>query len=150
MRWTSKRRVASLESRYRSKFEQRVAEKLDELKVPYEYESHRIEYEVPSRKSKYLPDFRLPNGIVIEAKGRFDAPDRAKHILIKAQHPEIDIRFCFMNAKTRLYKGSPTTYASWCDKHGFKYCEKFVPLEWVKERAKNDTSSTKSSKASKA
>lgn len=135
MTWTSKGyRRASLESKYRSRFEQRVAEKLDELEVAYEYEKHKLEYEVPARKAKYTPDFRLPNGIIVEAKGRFDADDRAKHLLVKAHHPDKDIRFCFQNARTRLYKGSPTTYAMWCDKHGFKYCEKFIPLEWIKEK----------------
>jgi hypothetical protein len=123
-------------STYRSRFEQRVAEKLEEQRVPYEYEKHKIEYQVPSRTSKYLPDFKLPNQIYIEAKGRFDAPDRAKHILIKEQHPEIDIRFVFMNSKTKLYKGSPTTYASWCNKHGFQFAEKFVPHDWIKEKPK--------------
>ena len=126
-----------LESRYRSRFEQRVAEKLEERKVPYEYETFKIEYEVPSRKAKYLPDFRLPNAIVVEAKGRFVAADRAKHLWIKAQHPDIDIRFVFQNSANKLYRGSPTTYAMWCEKHGFKYADKEVPVHWIKERPKN-------------
>lgn len=150
MKWTSKRRAASLDnSRYRSKFEEKVAESLEEQNVPYEYESHKIEYEVPSRKAKYTPDFRLPNNIIVEAKGLFDASDRAKHLLIKAQHPEIDIRFCFQRASTRLRKGSPTSYAMWCEKHGFKYCEKTIPEEWIKESA-SDTTGTESLKASEA
>ena len=102
--------------------------------MAYEYEKHKLEYTVPSRKAKYTPDFRLPNGIIIEAKGLFDATDRAKHILVKAEHPDVDIRFCFMNSRTKLYKGSPTTYAMWCEKHGFKYCDKFIPLDWIKEK----------------
>ena len=81
MTWTSKRRhTPRLESRYRSRFEQRVAEALEGHKVSYEYESFKIEYEVPSRRAKYTPDFRLPNGIIVEAKGLWDAADRAPQL----------------------------------------------------------------------
>lgn len=138
MTWTSKRRRSPrLETRYRSRFEQRVAEGLEERKVPYEYETFKIEYEVPARKAKYLPDFRLPNGIIVEAKGRFEAKDRAKHLWIKTQHPELDIRFVFQNSSNKLYRGSPTTYAMWCERFGFKYCDKQVPVHWIKERPKH-------------
>ncbi len=59
--------------------------------------------------------------------------DRAKHLLVKAQHPNLDLRFVFSRSKAPLYKGSPTTYAMWCDKHGFKYADKDVPDAWLKE-----------------
>lgn len=135
MTWTSKRRFTPrLESRYRSRFEQRVAEALEKHKVAYEYESFKIEYEVPSRSAKYTPDFRLPNGIIVEAKGLWDAADRAKHLWIKAQHPNLDIRFVFQNPRNKLYRGSPTTYAMWCEKWGFKYADKEIPIHWIKER----------------
>lgn len=135
MSWTSKRRAKpTLESRYRSRFEARVAASLEAHGCAYEYETFKVEYEVPARRAKYLPDFRLPNGIIIEAKGRFEAKDRAKHLWIKAQNPDLDIRFCFQNANNRLYRGSPTTYAMWCGKYGFTYCEKEVPLSWIKEK----------------
>lgn len=98
-----------------------------------EYEAFKIEYTKPERKAKYMPDFRLPNGIVIETKGRFEVEDRQKHILIKAQHPELDIRFVFSNSNSRIRKGSPTTYAMWCQKHGFKYADKRIPAEWFDE-----------------
>lgn len=139
MTWTSKRRkTPRLESRYRSRFEQRVAEGLEKRSIPYAYESFKIEYEVPSRTAKYLPDFQLlHNSIVIEVKGRFVASDRAKHLWIKAQHPEIDIRFVFQNSQNKLYRGSPTTYAMWCEKHGFRYADKEVPVHWIKERPKH-------------
>jgi len=137
MGWTSKRRhKPQLESRYRSRFEARVAASLEAHGVSYEYETFKVEYEVPARRAKYLPDFRLPNGIIVEAKGRFEAKDRAKHLWIKAQHPELDIRFCFQNASNRLYKGSPTSYSDWCGKYGFTYCEKEIPITWINENAR--------------
>lgn len=62
------------------------------------------------------------------------AADRKKHLLVKIQHPDLDIRFVFSNPNAKLRKGSPTTYADWCKKNGFLYAGKTVPLEWVQEK----------------
>jgi hypothetical protein len=78
-------------------------------------------------------DFELPNGILIETKGRFKPADRTKHLLIKQQHPELDIRFVFSNSHNTLSKKSSTTYADWCDKHGFKWADKQIPRSWIDE-----------------
>jgi hypothetical protein len=59
--------------------------------------------------------------------------DRQKHLLIKQQHPEYDIRFVFSNSKSKLNKESKTTYADWCNKHGFQYADKLIPVDWLKE-----------------
>ena len=88
---------------------------------------------IPASNHTYTPDFQLPNGIIIETKGRFVASDRKKHLLVKKQHPELDIRFIFQNAKGRINKGSKTTYADWCVKNGFLYADKEIPYEWFKE-----------------
>ena len=39
-----------------------------------------------------------------------------------------------MNANNKLRKGSPTSYAKWCDKNGFMWVDKVVPEEWLKEK----------------
>jgi hypothetical protein len=98
-----------------------------------EYESFKIEYVKPSKPSKYTPDFRLPNGIIVETKGRFETADRQKHLLVKAQHPHLDIRFVFSNSRQRIRKGSPTLYADWCRKHGFQFADKRIPESWFQE-----------------
>lgn len=49
----------------------------------------------------------------------------------------MDIRFVFQNPKNKLYKRSKTTYADWCDKHGFKWATKVIPSSWFKERKKS-------------
>lgn len=90
-------------------------------------------YVIPESNHTYCPDFVLPNGVIIEGKGIFDADDRKKHLLIRQQHPLLDIRFVFTSSKTKLYKGSPTTYAAWCDKHGFLYSDKVIPKAWMVE-----------------
>jgi len=112
--------------------EDKVAEQLRAAGIDPQYEQYVIEYTKPARKSKYHPDFRLPSGIYVETKGRFVTADRQKHILIKAQHPDIEIRFVFSNSKSRISKTSKTTYADWCDKHGFLYADKLIPKEWIK------------------
>lgn len=101
--------------------------------VPFEYEKLRIKYQ--KKIAVYTPDFQLPNGIIIEAKGRFVASDRAKHVSVKEQHPEYDIRFVFQRNNT-LTKQSNTTYTDWCDKHGFLWAIKDIPVKWLKEAKK--------------
>ena len=72
--------------------------------------------------------------MLIETKGRFETSDRTKHLLIQEQHPDIDIRFVFQNAKKKLYKGAKTTYADWCKKHGFQYAEQELPRSWFRRK----------------
>lgn len=117
---------------YRSGLEDKIAKQLEEAGIPYKYEQRKIEYRV-EKTSKYTPDFELPNGIIVETKGRFVVADRMKHLLVKEQHPDLDIRFVFSNSKVKLSKTSKTTYAQWADKHGFKWADKLIPKEWLEE-----------------
>lgn len=118
---------------YRSGLEDRVSQQLKKLSVPVKYEELKIKYEVHDFRT-YTPDFELPNGIIIETKGRFVLDDRKKHLLIKKQHPDLDIRFVFSNSNAKINKGSKTTYGMWCDKNGFLYADKLIPEEWIKWR----------------
>jgi hypothetical protein len=119
----------------RSKFEDTIAESLEARGADAEYEKLRITY-TDTRAAYYKPDWQLRNGIIVEAKGYFKSTDRAKHLLIKEQHPNLDIRFVFTNSTKRLSKESVTTYAGWCVKHGFKYADKDIPDAWLKEPKK--------------
>jgi hypothetical protein len=118
---------------FRSGLEETVYKQIAKQGVEPKYESFKIFYIIPESNHTYTPDFQLPNGIIIETKGRFVASDRKKHLLVKKQHPELDIRFVFQNAKGRINKGSKTTYADWCVKNGFLYADKEIPYEWFKE-----------------
>ena len=84
---------------YRSIFEATVCARLDEDKVKFEYETTVIPYIKPETNHTYTIDFTLPNGILVETKGRWVLEDRKKHILIQKQHPELDIRMVFQNSK---------------------------------------------------
>jgi hypothetical protein len=119
--------------RFRSGLEERTAKYLKKLKVKFTYEKIKIRWQ-DLRYRTYTPDFVLANGIIVETKGRFITSDRQKHLMIKEQHPDLDIRFVFSNPNSKLYKGSKTTYADWCNKHGFKWAKEEIPLEWIKER----------------
>ena len=124
--------------KYRSGLEKTVAVYLKENQVKVRYEQLKIEW-VDLRYRTYTPDFQLDNGIFIETKGIFDSDDRRKHVEVHKQHPELDIRFVFSNAKAKLYKGSKTTYADWCDKQGFKWAHRIIPQEWLQETGKATT-----------
>ena len=119
---------------YRSGLESKVSAQLNEAGVSFEYETFKIEYQVNETR-KYTPNFRLPNGIIVETKGRFISDDRKKHLLVQQQHPDHDIRFVFSNSKAKLNKGAKSTYADWCIKHGFLYADKTIPEEWLDETA---------------
>jgi hypothetical protein len=79
----------------------------------------------------------LSNGIIIETKGMFTAADRRKHLAIQKQHPNLDIRFVFESSRRKLRKGAKSTYGEWCIKHGFRYYDRIIPEEWLKEKGKN-------------
>lgn len=120
------------EKGYRSGLEEIIDTQLKQNNINGEYEKHKVHYIKPVTHHEYTPDFRLPNGIFIETKGRFVTEDRKKHTLIKEQHPELDIRFVFQNSKGKIRKGSKTTYADWCIKHGFVFADKTIPNDWLK------------------
>lgn len=121
--------------RFRSGLEKRTADFLNKRKVKFQYEEVKLKWQ-DLRMRTYTPDFVLSNGIIIETKGRFISSDRTKHLFVKAQHPELDIRFVFSNPKAKLYKGAKSSYGDWCDKHGFQYARETIPVEWLKEKKK--------------
>ena len=118
--------------------EDAVATYLNKLKIVFTYEKVKIEWEDLAYRT-YTPDFVLNNGIIIETKGMFTALDRRKHIAIKKQHPKLDIRFVFTNSKRKLRKGAKSSYAQWCIRYGFRYCDRVIPEDWLKEKGKKLT-----------
>ncbi len=125
----------------------KVAEELKLAKAVYSYEPKdgKIEYTVPESYHKYTPDFVItnPSGkqFIVETKGIWDHADRYKHLLIRRQHPDLDIRFVFTRSKSRIRKGSKTTYADICNGNGrhpyrgitWKFADKTIPKKWLKE-----------------
>ena len=133
MKSSSKTADVGLIQGFRSGLEGVTAEYLRQHGVAFEYETTRLPYTKPSKVHRYTPDFLLPNGIIVETKGRFMTADRQKMILIKKQHPDLDIRFVFSRSSTKINKGSKTTYAMWCRKNGYVFAYGLPPTEWLNE-----------------
>ena len=133
---TNKRQLRSraLAAGYRSGLEQDLIDQTKTEGIEARYEPFKMPFIQPEKKRHYTVDFDLGNGVLIESKGRFTVEDRKKHLLIKAQYPDLDIRFVFSRSKSPISKGSKTTYGMWCEKHGFQYADKLIPTDWLHER----------------
>lgn len=114
--------------KFRSPLEVAIARQLQDNNASFEYESEKFRFHM---ELIYTPDFILPNGIVIEAKGRFTPHDRQRLDWFRKCYPDVDLRMVFTNPNTKLYKNSKSTYASWCEKRGIPYAKKSVPKEWL-------------------
>lgn len=119
--------VLKSKRKYRSGFEERVAK--NEPEAAHEPSEPRVSYTLTKR---YIPDFVLPNGVIVEAKGYFESKDRTKMLLVKKQNPNLDIRFLFQKANNRLTKSSNSKmYWQWCEQHGFDWSEgEHIPKDW--------------------
>lgn len=128
-----------------SKFELDVAKDLREKGINFDYEMQSFTYVVdvmhtvcpecghkPAIKyARYTPDFFLPNGIIVETKGRWTSEDRKKMVAMVEQYPELDIRMLF-RADNWLTKKHRDSYSTWCDKKGIPYAVgKTIPEEWL-------------------
>ena len=90
---------------FRSGLEERIADLLVELGVKYEYESTKVPYVI---QHNYTPDFILPNGVWLEAKGYWDSKDRKKIKSVIEQNPDIDLRMVFQAPFNTIPKKSKT------------------------------------------
>lgn len=111
---------------YKSKFEKDFASRYPEL----QYEVEVIPYTV---EHNYHPDWKIKENTFIETKGLWKSADRAKHLYLREQHPEITVYLVFQNPNNKLSRVSKTTYAMFCDKHGIPWATiDTVPEEWFK------------------
>jgi hypothetical protein len=114
---------------YRSKFENSIAEDLEKKKVDFSYETVKLEYVI---EKNYIPDFILPNGIFVEAKGYWPPSDRTKLLAVLEKNPEADVRMVFQ-ANNKIHKASEMRYGDWCDKRNIKWSVGEIPQEWIDE-----------------
>ena len=114
----------------RSEYERAVAASMRRNRIAFLYESTTFKYTTPHR---YTPDFILPNGVMVEAKGYFSPKDRTKLLAVRLQNPHADIRLLFQRPFNKLKSDSKTTYAGWCDRNDFRWAEgPHIPKEWTK------------------
>jgi hypothetical protein len=118
----------------RSRLEQRVAKRLDELNIEWEYEEYTLPYLKPIRqavcgdchskavyaKRSYTPDFYLPEfDVFLEVKGKFGQTDRMKMRLVTDQHK--DRRFIMVFDRDNLIGRKAVTrtrYTEYARKYG--------------------------------
>lgn len=100
----------------RSGLERKFAGLLRDRGIDFRYEQERISYVVPETKHKYTPDFEI-DGKYFETKGKFTSVDRKKMLLVQEQNDMDTFYMVFPKPQNKLRKGSPTTYASWCNKN---------------------------------
>lgn len=118
----------------RSKLEERLERIFLDNSISYQYEGDKINYLVPESKHTYLVDWTLPNGLLLESKGYLsDLTERNKYILIKKQHPNIDLRFIFADPEKKC-GGVKMTHKEYAVKNGFKYCS-IRDIETIKQWA---------------
>lgn len=96
--------------------------------LDYEPDNPVVRYVVPAR---YIPDLSLGNGVLVEIKGWLRPRDRAKMARVKKDNPELDIRFVFQRANSRVGKSpNSLTYWQWAEKNNFPWAEGTIPEEW--------------------
>lgn len=115
---------------FKSGFERTLAAQLAASGVDWKYEDREVPYVL---KGTYHPDFRLVvNDVLIEAKGLLDQASKRKMIAVKEQHPELDIRFVFMDADKKV-PGTKQTHGQWATRNGFVWANREIPKEWLAE-----------------
>lgn len=132
-----KRNQVALKHGFKSGLEDGLSDFLTTNGKKFGYETEKIKFTQPAMNRTYTPDFVITktNGetVYLETKGRWTKIDRERFDWIFDQHPGIDIRFVFQTPNAKLYKGSKTTYAQYCDKKGWKWSKKVIPDEWLDE-----------------
>ena len=115
-------------------FEKAVLSDLDSRGVSYMYEPDKLAYYV---ERHYIPDLKLGT-MIVELKGYFRQDSQRKMKAIKAQYPDMDIRFVFQKASATIQgakkrkDGTKMTCSEWADRQGFVWSEGTIPEEWLK------------------
>lgn len=119
--------------KFRSGLEKKVFEDAESRGHSLEFEpaDAHLSYVIPT---KYIPDMRLPNGVLIEVKGWLRPRDRAKMLRVKKENPSADIRFVFQRANAKIGKaGNSLMYWQWAERHQFPWSEGSIPESWFNE-----------------
>lgn len=111
---------------YRSFFEEKLASDLKGSGAKYETE--KLGYTV---SGNYVPDWTLPNGVIIEAKGVLDPQTKKKMLAVRKEHPDRIICIVFQRASNKFNKKSATTYGDWATKNNFLWSDGQINPEWL-------------------
>lgn len=131
---------------WRSQYERKIREWLDAYGVRYGYEkrTYELTVKVPGvkcsgcgskavyRDTTYTPDFYFPaTGVVMEAKGKFDARARKVALAMQEQHPDVDYRI-LLQRDNWLSGKKKQRYSDWLEKHQIPFAVgKYPPPAWL-------------------
>ena len=132
--------------KFASRFEQTINDQLKKAGLKPEYEPETFSYERRTkqtycrscgskstyRKARYTPDFRIGNGIYLEAKGYLKAEVRAKMEDFLSSNDGFDLRFVF-GADNWITRKRLKKYSDWANSLGIPYAIKEVPKDWIEE-----------------
>lgn len=117
----------------RSEHETLIGQDLQARGVDFEYEKESYNWE-QVKTGWYTPDFFLPSGKIIEAKGALLRPVRQKLQAVKAMHPDLPLHL-LLHERDRKRKSMPgcksMTYEQWGEKYGIPVAFGVVPEEWL-------------------
>lgn len=122
--------------KYRSALEEKVAWTLSQEHIPFEYESERFSYVVPSKTRKYTPDFVLttPTGpIYLEVKGWWPSHERTRIKAVTQANPDIRLVMVLQRPNAAITRGSKTTLSAWCERNRIEWVPCPIPEETLKE-----------------
>ena len=138
MTWATKRASASSSERARrSQFEVVFEKQLKVLGLEYVYEKEPTYFTPPSKVRRKTFDWHITlrsgKQIIIETKGWWQTKDRIAELEAIKQNPHLDIRYVFQRANAKIRKGSKTSYADVCRKHGVLFSEGVIDPRWLDE-----------------
>ncbi len=139
MGWPPKRSRAtgSNSEHRRSGFEELIEKQLIQWGGEYTYETVTVYFTPPVKRRRKTWDWpittRSGKKIIVETKGWWKPSVRLAELEAIRQNPEHDVRYVFENARTKIYKGSKTSYADVCKALGVPYAEGVIPPEWLDE-----------------
>ena len=112
-----------------------ISEQLKKAKVEFTFEPHSFVYKI---HATYTPDFVVKGKdgpIYIEVKG-YHAGMAAWCSKIKSfveQHPKIDYRIVFLDAKKKFNKRYKSNMGDWATRVGITWADGgIIPNEWLK------------------
>ena len=130
---------------HRSGFEAAIRKDLDARGVEYQYEAKRYALDLSILRHycqkcgstfilktvKYTPDFTFPNGLVVEAKGKFTTRDR-KIALAFVSQTNVPYAMIFQR-DNKLSPKSSTRYTQWCAENKIRCAVGTeIPKEWLR------------------
>ncbi len=132
------RRFGGKATGHRSNFEAQGQITLQKAGIHFEYEpkDKKLTYVKPSTTHRYLPDYVLKDGTILEYKGIFSSTDRKKILMVLQQNPSIKIIMVFQQPNKKLSKISKTTYSMWCDKNNIRWSSADMIVQVLQELPK--------------